>query len=319
MSWPFPRLVAFAPLLLAGCAGHVGPLLSEGTHVVELRDGPRVVHVHGKPRADRPTAIVIAGGPGLAWDYLELPASIREHVVLVHLELVGTGASARLPDPADYTRARDLADVEAVRTHFGLERVVLVGHSYGGFLALEYALAHPDRIAGLVLYDTAASSGEDLWADIDANLQTRATAPWFAEASTAFRGFPRSHDDATITALFRRAAPLYLHDYDADRSRWDAWLADLRVSYARSHGAVAEPFDVRARLAELRMPTLVIVGASDFVCSPVMARELAAGIAGAELVVLDRSGHFGHVEQPDAFAAAVIRFLDRLAKHRIET
>ena len=73
------------------------------------------------------------------------------------------------------------------------------------------------------------------------------------------------------------------------------------------------------KLAELHTPTLVIVGASDFVCSPVMARELAAGIAGAELFMLDRSGHFGHVEQPDAFAAAVIGFLERLAKRRIET
>ncbi len=313
MSWPFPRLAAFAPLLLAGCAGHVGPVLSEGTHAVELRDGSLVVHVRGKPRVDVPPAIVIAGGPGLAWDYLELPKAIADRTALVHVELVGTGASARLADASGYTRARDVADVEAVRAHFRVDRVVLVGHSYGGFVALEYALAHPDRVAGLVLYDTAASSGEELWEDIRANLQTRAHEAWFADASMAFSGLPRGHDDASATALFRRAAPLYLHDYDADRSRWDAWLTRLHVSYARSH-ATAEAFDVRARLGDLRVPTLVIVGASDFVCSPVMARGLVEGIRGAELVVLDRSGHFGHVEQPDAFAAAVIDFVDRLRR-----
>src|SRR5690349_17242392 len=128
MSWPVPRLSALAPLVLAGCAGHLGPVLAAGTHVVELRDGPRVVHVRGRPRADVPPAIVIAGGPGLAWDYLELPPAIAEHTALVHVELVGTGASARLADPNGYTRARDVADIEAVRAHFGVDEVVLVGH-----------------------------------------------------------------------------------------------------------------------------------------------------------------------------------------------
>ena len=315
MWWSVPRLSVLAPLVVAGCAGHVGPVLTEGTHAVELRDGRRVVHVRGAPRPGIAPVIVIAGGPGLEWSYLDLPSAIGPRTALMHLELLGTGASARLPDTNEYTRARDVADVEAVRSHFGVDEVVLVGHSYGGFVALEYALAHPERVAGLVLYDTAASSGPELWADIRANLQARADAPWFAGASAAFSGSPRAHDDASITANFRRAAPLYLHDYDADPTRWDAWFAHLHVSYARSHDGPAETFDVRARLGELRVPTLVIVGASDFVCSPAMARELASGIPGAEIVVLERSGHFGHVEEPDAFATAVNAFLDRLDAH----
>jgi pimeloyl-ACP methyl ester carboxylesterase len=255
---------------------------------------------------------VIAGGPGLAWDYLELPPSIANRITLVHLELAGTAQHS--DDPSDYSRARDVVDVEALRAHLDADEVVVIGHSYGGFVALEYALAHPDRVAGLVLYDTSATSGPTLWAEIRANLVARADAPWFADAAAAFAAFPTGKTDDEVTALFRRAAPLYLHEWPSSSPALAAWLARVRISHARSHLTGGEPFDVVARLAELRMPTLVLVGASDFVCSPAMARVLADGIAEAELVVLDASGHFGHVEQPDAFADAVIAFVGRIAR-----
>ena len=312
MPWSSARV----PLAIAlgGCSAPLGPPLAHGEHVLEVDRTELVVHVRGNLQSELPPAIVISGGPGLAWDYLELPSAIAERLTLVHLELVGTGASARLENPREYSRARDVADIEAVRAHLDVPRIVLVGHSYGGFVALDYALAHPQHVAGLVLYDTSATSGPELWTDIRANLESRADAPWFADATAAFAGSPRSEDDTELSAAFRRAGPLYLHDYDADPVRWNAWLERVRVSFARAHGARAEPFDVRARLAELHVPTLVIVGASDFVCSPVMARALARGISGAELVVLSASGHFGHVEQPEAFAAAVLAFTDRVAR-----
>lgn len=309
------------PFALAACSsGPAGSPLADGRHVARVDGFELAYHVRGADQArravksdrDRPPAIVIAGGPGLAWDYLELPPSIANRIALVHLELAGTGTADRPADPSTYSRARDVADIEALRAHLDADEVVLIGHSYGGFVALEYALAHPDRVAGLVLYDTSATSGPTLWAEIRANLVARAGAPWFEDAAAAFAAFPNGTSDEELTALFRRAVPLYLHEWPGDVATLDAWLARVRVSYARSHLTPAEPFDVEARLAELRMPTLVLVGASDFVCSPAMARALAEGIANAELVVLAASGHFGHVEQPDAFAAAVLAFVDRL-------
>jgi proline iminopeptidase len=317
MSWSGARIpVAIGTLAVAGCSAQVGPVLAPGEHVVEIEHTERIVHVRGNVQSELPPMFVVSGGPGLAWDYLELPSAIEERLTLVHLELVGTGGSARLADPREYTRARDVADIEAVRAHFDANEILLVGHSYGGFVALEYALAHPQRVAGLVLYDTAATSGPTLWAEIRTNIEARAGAPWFEDAAAAFAGSPRSHDDDDLAASFRRAGPLYLHDYAADPARWDAWLARVRISFARASTAPTEPYDVRPRLVELGMPTLVIVGASDFVCSPAMARALTHGITDAELVELPASGHFGHVEQPEAFAAAVLDFVGRFARPR---
>jgi proline iminopeptidase len=67
--------------------------------------------------------------------------------------------------------------------------------------------------------------------------------------------------------------------------------------------------DVRARLGEIDVPTLVIVGESDWVCAPEASRTIAAGIPGAELVILPEAGHFLFGEQPEAFADAVRRFV----------
>jgi len=287
-----------------------------GTHRVAIGDAELVVHVVGNGREASPPAIVISGGPGLAWDYLRLPPAIADRIALAHLELVGTGDSARLPDPSAYGRARDVADVEGLRAHLDAPQVVLVGHSYGGFVALDYALAHPDRVAGLVLYDTAPTSGVELWTEIRANVQARAGAPWFPEVAAAMADYPQATTDHALAAAFARLAPLYLHDHAADPRRWDAWFARIRISAARARGGAHDGFDVRTRLPELRMPTLVLVGASDFVCPLVIARAMADAIPDAELVELRNSGHFGHVEEPEAFAAAVVAFVDRLEGSR---
>ena len=103
--------------------------LSPGTHHATLNGAALVYHVHGSG----PVLVALAGGPGFSWHYLRMPA-VEAHATIVYLELVGTGASARLP-AAHYGRARDVADVEALRVHLGLDRIGLLGHSAGGFVA----------------------------------------------------------------------------------------------------------------------------------------------------------------------------------------
>jgi proline iminopeptidase len=69
------------------------------------------------------------------------------------------------------------------------------------------------------------------------------------------------------------------------------------------------PYDVRTLLPVLPVPTLVLVGRHDFICSPPFAEEIARAVPGAKLVVFEKSGHFAHLEEPEAFAKAVLSFV----------
>ena len=92
----------------------------------------------------------------------------------------------------------------------------------------------------------------------------------------------------------------------------------MRVYVGATHGKDPVPYDVRARLPEIKAPTLVIVGQRDFVCSPKYANMLSAGIVGSQLVTLERSGHFGHFEEPNEFAAAVGGFVNSVERSTVE-
>ncbi|GGJ38696.1 alpha/beta fold hydrolase [Streptomyces brasiliensis] len=79
--------------------------------------------------------------------------------------------------------------------------------------------------------------------------------------------------------------------------------------YAAPAWGEGPPFDVRDELSAVTAPTLVLVGEDDFICGPRWARMIHEGIPGSRLVVLDRTGHLGHLEHPEEFAMAVVEFL----------
>lgn len=282
--------------------------LDAGPHHVTLNGAALVYHVHGAG----PVLVALAGGPGFSWNYLRMP-EVEAHATLVYLELVGTGASARLA-PAEYGRARDVADVEALRVHLGLDRIGLLGHSAGGFVAQQYAVTHPDRVSHLVLYDTSPTNGPELGTSMQTELAARMHHAWAKSAAAALDAlFSRPVTDEEAAALGRDIMPLYVYDHDASPELTQQILARAQLSAARLQ-APRVPFDFRPQLAELRTPALVIVGARDFICAPRLAELIAGSLPGARLVVLPRSGHFGHVEEPHAFAAAIASFLSKTAR-----
>jgi pimeloyl-ACP methyl ester carboxylesterase len=273
-------------------------------HRVMVNGVELAYEVHGQG----PHAIAIPGGPGLPAAYLRMP-QVEHALTIVYVDPIGTGASGWLADPARYSRSRDVADVEALRQALGLGRVYTIGHSYGGFVALEHALAHPDALAGLILYDTSPTTDGEWRAQVEQNIAASAHEPWFPRASGAWVETQTARDEAALQAAFVKLAPFYVHEYKRDPARWDAFFAEARISFERTSKATRDPYDVRARLGEIRVPALVLVGAADFVCFPRMAQLLADQIADAELVTFANSGHFPHVEDPAAFAQAIASFV----------
>jgi proline iminopeptidase len=266
-----------------------------------------------------PVLIAHPGGPGGEWSYLRMP-SVEKTFTVVYIEPVGSGTSGKLEKRSDYTMSRYVDDVDGLRAHLGFERITLLGHSHGGFVAQSYVLAHPDRVAGLILYDTTPTSGPDWQRDVESNLNWFAAEPWFAQATAALAEETSARTDEQITSIFRREAPLYFADYTGRKAEFDPMIARMQFSIdpvlaisdtlGESATGVAPPsFDVRNRLSEIKAPTLIISGRKDFVCSVKMAEVIHAGIAGSQLTILEESGHMGHIEEPDRFAAAIVAFM----------
>jgi proline iminopeptidase len=300
--------VLAAALAACGGAARVAPAprtagderFAPGDHLVMLDGAPLAYHVAGTG----PVCLAWPGGPGIDSGYLHSDA--ERHLTLVYVDPVGTGASARLEDPAGYTRARDIADLEKLRDKLGLEKPCVLGHGYGGMIVLGWAVAHPERVGRLILYDATARIDREWNLAAREALAARKDAPWFAEVARGFGAETKVTTDDEATRAIHQVYPAYFHQWK------DAFVTALSRSraYAAPMTAVDKSrFDVRAELAKLDAPVLVLAGRHDFVCGPRFAEEIAAGIKGARLHIFENSGHFAHLEEPSAFAAAIADFL----------
>ncbi|WP_240810999.1 alpha/beta fold hydrolase [Streptomyces tendae] len=278
--------------------------LSPGHHVIEVDGIPQEYEVRGQGPA---VCLALSGGPGIDDGYLRFPL-LEEDITMVYPTQVGTTAESRLPShPDGYTLDVYARFTHAVVEHLGLSRVHLLGHSAGGFFAQRYALTYPERLAGLVIYDSLAHNTEELVKEATARL---------AEFADRFPGDPRvapvlaawtddtiADTDEARTEHLRALLPAYFADYWGREEEF-ARLAGLRVTHVTG-GA----FDHRGRLDTVMTPTLVVVGAYDFICGPRWARAMDDELPNSTVVTLKTSGHFGHIEQPEEFAAAVLGFV----------
>ena len=248
--------------------------------------------------------LLIALHGGLGLDHTTLRPwldPLAQDMRLAYLDHRANGRSGG--DGHDMTMTQLAGDVEALRRHLGAERAWLLGHSYGGFVALQCAMERPETLHGIVLCDTdsKAPSGETVTAELarlGADLE---------QVMPAFATPIETQDD--LLAFFEVLAPYYLPHSPADRT--GSLLADLifrREGAAGGDRALAD-WDVSARLGEVAVPTLVIAGADDFLFPPAVTHALGDALPHAEVVVLDGAGHLPFVEQQDAFLHAVRSFV----------
>jgi len=264
--------------------------------VERLGEGPLLVAVHG----------------GLGFDATTLrpwldPLAGRH--TLVYPDLRGQGHSPRLSPEAWSTVGFDtfVADLDALREQLGAERMVLLGHSYGAFIALAYALAHPSRLDGLVLISAAASFAHAPKAV--ANALARGGA--VGEAFVGALGRVYGTDDAALARDFSRFVPLYFHAPARSEGVMDA-TRYCAAAYDRGNALLAS-YDLTARLGEVAVPTLLVTGDDDFITpADPCATVLAQGLRAARAVCISEAGHFPFVEAPEATIGAITDFLATL-------
>jgi proline iminopeptidase len=222
---------------------------------------------------------------------------------LVYYDHRGNGRSARAPS-GTITFEQLCADADGLREYLGFEKVAVLGYSFGGFIALEYALRYPERLSHLILLDTAPTL--DYGEEIEANARRKGATQEQLEALDA-----SAEDEAESWRLWKLIEPLYFHTFDADLAERVMGKTLISVEAAEAGDAIIEDWDLTSRLGEVSAPTLVLVGRDDFVCPPSQAKIMNEGIPNSELVVFEQSGHFTHVEEPEAFLHAVRGWLNR--------
>jgi len=258
-----------------------------------------------------PPVLVLHGGLGLDHTYLRPWLDpLGDEVELIYFDQRGNGRSTRPASFEGIGHDTWVEDIDAIRSHFGHEEIVVLAHSYGAFLAQEYALAHGDRLRGLVL--SAALPVIDHREVMMANAAARATPEQIAALGEAFSApIP---DDAAFARIWERILPIYFAHYDPEvgRAMVDAMHFGAAV-YNHCSQHCLPKFDVLARLPEIRTPTLVLGGRHDWIAPPREGAErIHAGIPGSELVIFENSGHFPFIEEPSLFRGAVRDWMQRL-------
>jgi proline iminopeptidase len=202
------------------------------------------------------------------------------------------------------------ADADAIREALGFERWSVLGHSFGGHVALEYALRYPDRLSRLVLVNTAA---EARWAQENAP-EVLAARGFSSEMVDLCRSwFNGELESPDMFRTLMRLGPAYYHNpslvTQARAVLGGGWRTKLRPQALIFFGRYAKGWSVLDRLGEIKVPTLVIAGASDFVFPPEAQHDLASRIPNARLHLVERAGHDPWLENPDDFFPVLRSFL----------
>ena len=257
--------------------------------------------------------VVIHGGPGLDHGYL-LPGMARlaatNRVILYDQR--GVGGSPAPLDSASITMDNYLADLDGLRVALGMEKLNLVGHSFGGLIALLYAIRYADRVASLVLVNTVEPGkryGREQ-ADRQRGRRTPADSARIA-ALMAGEGF-RSRDRLVFERLFW----LSFRSTFSNPALADRLEIHLAEATAKNGSTVARllvgplgAYDYWDDLGSIRARVLIIHGEDDAI--PVsMAEDLSRRIPGARLLPVGNAGHFPYIEAPDVVFDAITRFVD---------
>lgn len=246
------------------------------------RDG---VKIYYEERGSGPAVLLSHGYSASARMWQGQMDVLADRYHLISFDMRGHDRSDSPEDLSLYSHELTVGDMAAVLDACGARGAVIGGLSLGGFMSLAFHLAHPDRTIALMLFDTGPGYKKD---------------------------GPREEWNKMATT---RAAQLEKSGLDTAQAS-----AEVRVAHHRSAKGLAmaargmltqKDGRVIESLPEIRVPTLVLAGAQDTMFIP-SADYMAAKIPGAEKVILANAGHAANIDQPEAFNAAVRKFLDRV-------
>lgn len=260
--------------------------------------------------------LLLHGGPGAGHDYLEPLEALAAERQVVFYDQLGCGRSDRPDNPALWRIERFVTEVGQVRRALGLSHIHLFGHSWGGWLAIEYLLGKPAGVVSVVLASTSASLPEVIAEIQRLKTQLPHEVREVMDRHEATGDYVNPEYQAAVMEFYR----LYL-------CRLDPWPDCLMRSVVNLDGnqvyltmngpneftivGTLKDWERRDRLHEISVPTLVTVGGHDEVPLP-CAQTIHNGIRGSKLAVFDLSSHMAMLEETDAYIRQVMDFLTRV-------
>jgi proline-specific peptidase len=257
--------------------------------------------------------LCLHGGPGFTHYYLEALESLADRRQVIFYDQLGCGNADRPDDTALWTVDRFVEELAQVRSTLGLDELHLFGSSWGGMLAMQYALDRRPQLRSLILCGSPASMIR--WViDCDELL---------AAEPEEVREVIRQHEEDGVTACPEYQAAI-LGFYRAHVCRLNPWPAGLERSFAEAGYSVyntmngpseftvtgtLKTWDIMDRLAEITIPTLLIGGRYDE-CTPGHLAEMHGRIAGSQLQIIEDASHLCFAEQPAVFNGVVNTFLE---------
>ena len=243
--------------------------------------GPAVVCAHG------------GGGDSAQWRHQIAPLSARYRVIVYDAR--GHGRSSVPEGP--YSMRLLVDDLRRLLDHLGIKRAVILGATLGGVTAIELALAEPETVHGLVLVTTVPDTTDEM--------RERFAASAAVAEEQGLEAFAEAYAAMIFTAAYHERAPQEVEEWKMRMQRLDP------AGYARVIRALGDRPDLSPRLSAIRVPTLIVVGAEDTIpTSHPAAEALRTGIPDARLEVVNGAAHLPFIEQPEAFNAMMLQFLD---------
>ncbi|MCK9409909.1 MAG: alpha/beta hydrolase [Bacteriovoracaceae bacterium] len=250
------------------------------------------------------------GVDGHRWTTLD---ELAKHFTLIRLDPRGTGTSGSVQEKSEYGIPTLVRDIEALRIHLGIDRWNIMGQSAAGWTALEYTLAHQSQVNTLTVVCSVPTGKfhKGTFRDPSHPLYNK-----FELISKEIRTLPASDR----VKAFNRA--VYQFDVQTEEARRtiDAIFSSAEFNTQRNQYFVMNElnrYNVTEQLHELSVPTLIIGGTHDVHVSPKWSTMMAHQISAAQLVMLEHSGHFPWLDEPEQFFAAVTSFLEKHSKSRV--
>ena len=258
-------------------------------------DGPRM--------REKPVCFVLHGGPGGDHcNFLPETSVLAETMQLIYVDDRNCGRSERC-DISTSSLKQNAADLEALRQYLGLDKIYILGHSYGGMKAQQYMIDYPEHLHGVILAGTAGESG--LFQTAEAIVMERGT-----EAQKALWK-RRMNEFVPYEEFIIGMGSMYHYHYDEVEAR-NGTLRCIKNSEVRDYQAPEmRELDLISHLHDVKFPVLILCGKYDHITAPIYSEHLHEAIPNSELHIIDECAHEMFSDRPDFVFPCIVDFVGR--------